>query len=69
MKIFRKVLNKPTYREAVEQELEDAQMSLLQAETGLDWAYSQVEYNQSRIKRLKETLHALQPKLQPRQDL
>jgi hypothetical protein len=66
MKIFRKVLNQPNYHEAVEQELQEAQMALLQAETGLDWAYSQVEYNQNRIKRLKETLHALQPQMQPR---
>lgn len=45
-----------TPAEAVSYELIEAEMSLLRAETGVEYASSLVTYNKNRIKRLKAYL-------------
>ena len=50
----------PDPKDVVEKELHQARLSLLEAETALEWATSQVEYNQRRIVRLERTLHDMQ---------
>lgn len=42
-----------TPAEAIASELAEAEMALLQAETGVEYASSLVTYNKNRIKRLK----------------
>jgi hypothetical protein len=39
-----------------EQELASAELALLTAQTGQEWAAANISYNQARIKRLKEFL-------------
>lgn len=59
----------PSITNAINQELENAQRSLLVAQTQVDWATSQVEYNQKRILRLKAMKNELlSSNLQSRQE-
>lgn len=70
MKFFRRhVLQQHSYEDLIHKELEQAREDLLRAETALDWAQSNCDYNYSRIERLERRLNALQPKLQPGQEL
>lgn len=46
----------PTYREAIQRELDQARLSLLESETALDWAQSMCDYNYNRIARLEDKL-------------
>ena len=55
MKWFKK-FSQPDWRTMAQAELEVAKLSLLRAETALDWAQSNVDYNVSRIERLERTL-------------
>ena len=44
--------------QAITAELAEAEMSLLKAETGVEYAQAAVTYNKNRIKRLKAYLEA-----------
>ena len=46
------LFRRPHDRDLARQELEDARIALLEAQTGLEWAKSQVQYNTDRIARL-----------------
>jgi len=48
--------------QAAAAELAEAEMSLLKAETGVEYAQAAVTYNKNRIKRLKAYLLAEEPK-------
>lgn len=48
-----------TPRALAQRELDDAQRSLLEAHTGLEYATAQVAYNTARVSRLKETLRTM----------
>ena len=70
MKFFRRhVLQQHTYEDLINRELEQAREDLLRAETALDWAQSNCDYNYARIERLERRLNALQPKLSTGQNL
>jgi len=56
MKWFKKVLSTPDWKAVVQQELREAQLGLLKAETALDWAQAECDYQYSRIERLKKRL-------------
>ena len=43
----------PSYAELIQYELNDAQLKLLTAQTGLEYAQAMVEYNTRRVERLK----------------
>ncbi len=47
-----------TPTEAIAAELAEAEMQLLKAETGVEYAQSLVDYNKARVKRLKAYLNA-----------
>ena len=47
----------PSLEAVVQKELGEAKLRLLEAETAVEWAASQVEYNRSRIARLERTLN------------
>lgn len=47
----------PDLEAVVKRELYEAKLRLLEAETAVEWAASQVEYNRSRIMRLERTLN------------
>jgi hypothetical protein len=56
MKLYyaiKKMLKMPTSLEVAAIELSNAELELLKAETGVDWAQASVTYNKNRIKRLK----------------
>ena len=42
-----------TPAQAIAAELAEAEMALLRAETGVEWAQASVAYNKQRVKRLK----------------
>ena len=70
MKFFRRhVLQQHSYEDLIHKELEQAREDLLRAETALDWAQSNCDYNYARIERLERRLNALQPKLSTGQNL
>ena len=70
MKFFRRhVLQQHSYEDLIHKELEQAREDLLRAETALDWAQSNCDYNYSRIERLERRLNALQPKLPTGQEM
>jgi hypothetical protein len=50
---FRQMIKTITPAQAVARELAEAEMELLRAETGVEYAQSAVTYNKNRIKRLK----------------
>lgn len=50
---IKKMLKMPTSLEVAAIELSNAELELLKAETGVDWAQASVTYNKNRIKRLK----------------
>lgn len=54
----------PDHIQVMETELNQARLSLLEAQTALEWAASQVEYNQCRIQRLERTLYDVQRNVQ-----
>jgi hypothetical protein len=56
MKWFKKITTPPDWKEVVEQELKGAQLKLLEAETALDWAQAECDYQYNRIERLKNKL-------------
>ncbi len=55
---FKALFGRVTPIEAVAAELAEAEMSLLRAETGVEYAQSLVAYNKSRVKRLRAYLSA-----------
>jgi hypothetical protein len=52
----RVLMRAATPAQAIAGELLEAEMSLLKAESGVEWAQASVMYNKSRIKRLKAYL-------------
>ncbi len=56
MKWFKKVLSTPDWKAVVEQEVCEAELKLLEAETALDWAQAECDYQYNRIERLKNKL-------------
>lgn len=52
---------KPTAQQLMVEELADAQRSLLQAQSGLEWATSQVAYNKARVARLRADMVLADP--------
>ena len=50
---FRLMIKAVTPAQAIAWELAEAEMSLLKAETGVEYAQASVTYNKNRIKRLK----------------
>jgi len=50
---FRLMVKTVTPAQAIAWELAEAEMELLKAETGVEWAQSAVTYNKNRIKRLQ----------------
>ena len=50
---LREMYKSMTPAQAIVRELAEAEMSLLKAETAVEWAQSSVSYNKNRIKRLK----------------
>lgn len=64
MKFFKRhVLQQHSYEDLIRKELDQAREDLLRAETAMDWAQSNCDYNYARIERLERRLNALQPKL------
>lgn len=53
---LREMTKTVTPAQAIAWELAEAEMSLLKAETGVEWAQASVTYNKNRIKRLKAYL-------------
>ena len=53
---FREMIKTVTPAQAIARELAEAEMELLKAETGVEWAQASVTYNKNRIKRLKAYL-------------
>lgn len=49
---------RPSPQERMAQELEDARLALLDAQTGRDYANSMVQYHESRIDRLRAMMEA-----------
>lgn len=50
---FKSIFNKLSPVQVSTDELLEAEMSLLKAETGVEYALSMVQYNKARMKRLK----------------
>lgn len=50
-----------TPAQAIAAELAEAEMALLKAETGVEWAQASVAFNKNRIKRLKAYLAVTTP--------
>lgn len=55
---FRQMVKTVTPAQAIASELAEAEMELLRAETGVEYAQSAVTYNKNRIKRLKAYMAA-----------
>jgi hypothetical protein len=53
---LRLLLKAATPAQAIAAELAEAEMALLKAETGVEWAQASVAFNKNRIKRLKAYL-------------
>jgi hypothetical protein len=54
--LLREPFKKPTPLEVIAAELADAHLAKLEAETGVEYAQSIVDYNMARIKRLNERM-------------
>ena len=50
---IRDIFKVVTPAQAIAAELAEAEMALLKAETGVEWAQASVAFNKSRVKRLK----------------
>jgi hypothetical protein len=50
---IKQLLSKPKVQEMAVRELADAQLSLLEAHTALEFATAMVKYNEERVKRLQ----------------
>jgi hypothetical protein len=55
---FRCMVKSVTPAQAIVWELAEAEMALLRAETGVEYAQALVTYNKNRVKRLKAYLNA-----------
>ena len=55
-KFIREMLRAKTIREVIAKELREAHLKKLEAESGVEYAMSVVEYNEQRIKRLEKRL-------------
>ena len=55
-KFLREVLRAKTLREIIAKELREAHQKKLEAESGVEYAVSIVQYNEKRIKRLENRL-------------
>jgi len=55
---LRLLLKSVTPSQAISWELAEAEMALLKAETGVEYAQALVTYNKNRVKRLKAYLNA-----------
>ena len=51
--LFKRVFGLPDAQRAVAKELAQAELSLLEAQSGLEWANALVQYNKSRVRRLR----------------
>lgn len=58
----RLMLKRVTPSQAIAGELAEAEMELLRAETGVEYAQALVTYNKNRVKRLKAYVAAEEPK-------
>jgi len=56
IKYLKDLIRPKTIREIILKELRQAHLRKLEAETGVEWALSIVNYNEKRIKRLQERL-------------
>ena len=61
---FRNLLRQVTPMQAMARELLQAEMELLRAETGVEYAQAVVTYNKQRVKRLKAYLAPVEEKAQ-----
>lgn len=50
------ISKKPTIEQLAQDELYDAQVKLMQAQTALDWAQANVDYQTNRVARLKKQI-------------
>jgi hypothetical protein len=57
---------RPTATSVAEEELYVSQLKLLEAQTALEWARSNVEYQQSRITRLRQFIWDQERELEPK---
>lgn len=57
---FKRAMGKMTPAEAIARELAEAELALLSAHSGRDFADAMVSYNTKRVQRLKTTLSSLQ---------
>jgi hypothetical protein len=55
-RFIREILRSKTIRELIAKELREAHMKKLEAESGVEYALSVVQYNERRIKRLEQRL-------------
>lgn len=55
-RFIREILRSKTIREVIAKELKEAHMKKLEAESGVEYALSVVQYNERRIKRLEQRL-------------
>ena len=55
-RFVREILRAKTIREVIAKELKEAHMKKLEAESGVEYAMSVVQYNERRIKRLEQRL-------------
>jgi hypothetical protein len=55
-RFIRELLRAKTIREVIAKELREAHLKKLEAESGVEYAMSVVEYNEQRIKRLQKRL-------------
>lgn len=63
MKFFKRhVLQQHSYEDLIRKELDEAREDLLRAETAMDWAQSNCDYNYARIERLERRLEWLATK-------
>lgn len=59
---LRLMLKRVTPTQAIAGELAEAEMALLRAETGVEYASALVTYNKNRVKRLKAYMAVEEPK-------
>lgn len=58
LKRLASIITPPSAATLAQRELEEARRQLLAAQTAQDWARSQVDYHQARIRRLEATQRA-----------
>ncbi len=56
VKYIKDVLRSKTIREVISNELHEAHLRKLEAETAAEYAYAAIQYNEQRIKRLEARL-------------